>query len=104
MRRKRYKYDFAVEKESGDAKASMVYAGLSFAFMLISFCSVYFGISEKTAGVVGLTATLLSLAGFLVGLNSLRDRDTSHGFGIFGTVANGLLAVLWIGLYLAGIN
>ena len=39
-----------------------------------------------------------------IGLKSLRDQETSHSFGIFGTVANGLLAVLWIGLYLAGIN
>lgn len=104
MRRKRYKYDFAARKESGDAKASVVYASLSAVLMLLSFCSVYFGISEKTSGIVGLSATLLSLAGFLIGLNSLRDRDRSHGFGIFGTVTNGLLAVLWIGLYLAGIN
>ena len=104
MRRKKYKYDFAVKKESGDGKASLVYAGLSFAFVLISFCSVYFGISETAAGAVGLTATLLSLAGFLIGLKSLRDRDAAHSFGIFGTVANGLLAVIWIGLYLAGIN
>lgn len=104
MRRKKYKYDFAVKKESGDGKASIVYAGLSFAFVLVSFCSVYFGISEAVAGIVGFAATLLSLAGFMVGLSSLRDRDAHHSFGIFGTVSNGLLAVIWIGLYLAGIN
>ena len=104
MRKKRYKYDFAAKKESGNGKASLVYAVISFAFVLISFCSVYFGISEVVAGAVGLTATLLSLAGFFVGLSSLRDRETSHSFGIFGTVSNGLLAVIWIGLYLAGIN
>lgn len=104
MRRKRYKYNFETGKEPWDGKASVWYAGLSFAFALISFCSVYFGISEKTAGAVGLAATLLSLTGFFIGLKSLRDRESSHIFGIFGTVANGLLAVLWIGLYLAGIN
>ena len=104
MRRKKYKYDFAAKKESGDGKSSLIYAGLSFAFVLVSFCSVYFGISETAAGAVGFAATLLSLAGFLIGLNSLRDRETGHSFGVFGTVANGLLAVIWIGLYLAGIN
>lgn len=104
MRKKRYKYDFAAKKEAGDGKASVVYAVISFAFVLVSFCSVYFGISEAVAGAVGLAATLLSLAGFFIGLKSLRNQETSHSFGIFGTVANGLLAVLWIGLYLAGIN
>lgn len=104
MRRKKYKYDFAVKREPEDGKASVVYAGLSFAFVLVSFCSVYFGISETVAGAVGFTATLLALAGFVVGLLSLRDRDAHHSFGIIGTVANGLLAVVWIGLYLAGIN
>ena len=103
MRKKRYKYDFAAKKEAGDGKASVVYAVISFAFVLVSFCSVYFGISEAVAGAV-LAATLLSLVGFFIGLKSLRDQETSHSFGIFGTVANGLLAVLWIGLYLAGIN
>lgn len=104
MRRKKYKYNFAVKKESGDGKASLVYAGLSFVFVLVSFGSVFFGISEVMAGIVGLAATLLAVAGFIVGLFSLRDRDRSHSFGIVGTVANGLLAVFWIGLYLAGIN
>ena len=104
MLKKRYKYNFAAKKESGDGKASVVYAVMSFVFILISFCSVYFGISEAVAGAVGLAATLLSLAGFFIGIRSLLNRETNHSFGIFGTVSNGLLAVLWIGLYLAGIN
>ncbi len=104
MRRKKYKYDFALKKESQEGKASLVYWAFSFLLFMASFGSVYFGISEALTGVVGLTATLLALVGFIMGLKSLCDKETSHSFGILGTVANGLLAVAWIGLYLAGIN
>lgn len=100
MRKKRYKYNFSGEKDAKGGKISLVYAGISLACILVSFLSVYFGISEVTAGALGLMATLLALVGFFTGLSSLHDTR----YGALGAVLNGLLAVVWIGLYLAGIN
>lgn len=104
MRKKRYKYNFAGKKEAQGGKISLIYAGLSFVCIVASFLSVYMGFSETTAGVVGLAATLLAVVGFFTGLSSLHESLYGPGKGALGAVLNGLLAVIWIGLYLAGIN
>ncbi len=104
MRKKRYKYNFSGEKEARGDRISLIYAGISLTCILFSFLSVYFGISEVTAGVLGLAATLLALVGFFTGLSSLHESLYSTRYGALGAVLNGLLAVAWIGLYLAGIN
>ena len=104
MRKKRYKYNFAGEKDAKGGRISLVYAGISLVCILVSFLSVYFGISEVTAGALGLMATLLALVGFFTGLSSLHESLYGTRYGALGAVLNGLLAVVWIGLYLAGIN
>ena len=104
MRKKRYKYNFSGEKDAKGGQISLVYAGISLACILVSFLSVYFGISEVTAGALGLMATLLALVGFFTGLSSLHEGLYGTRYGALGAVLNGLLAVVWIGLYLAGIN
>lgn len=104
MRKKKYKYNFSVEEGFTRGRISLIYAGISFVCILIAFLSVFLGISETAAGALGLAATLLALVGFFTGLSGLHEGFYSSRYAALGAVFNGLLAVIWIGLYLAGIN
>ena len=99
MRKKKYKYNFSGKEGYTGGRISLIYAGISFVCILIAFLSVFLGISETAAG-----ALLLALVGFFTGLSGLHEGFYSSRYAALGAVLNGLLAVIWIGLYLAGIN
>ena len=104
MRRKKYKYDFAGKQESERGRVSILYALVSFVLMAVSFGSVYLNISVVVTGLFGFAATILSVVGFFMALKSFKEKESAHNFSAAGTILNGLLAVIWIGLFLAGIK
>lgn len=105
MKRKRYKYSFAANREAKGGVASLVYGGLSLAFFLISAIVSFArrGDVSLIMGAVGFAALLLALAGFVLGLASFSEKNRNHRGSMVGSLVNGLLAVAWIGIYLVGI-
>lgn len=102
---KRYRYAFARKKEAGKGKLSV---GLGIASFLLFLTSVLlsFFLEEKfgfIVGGVGLFAMLLSVYGFLMGLLSFSEENRKHRTSIIGSIANGIIMVCWVGLYLTGI-
>ena len=50
-----------------------------------------------------LSATLLSVYGFIMGLLSFSEEGRSHKTSIIGSISNGLFLIVWIGVYLTGL-
>ena len=102
---KRYRYAFAKQKEAPLGKFSVVLFLVCVLLMAaaVLLSSLDFRDHGVIAGGICLFATMLSGYGFVQGLRSLSGRTYAHGFGVFGSIANGLLMIGLIGMYLAGI-
>ena len=57
-----------------------------------------------TLGIFGLMGILLSVIGFITGLISFGEKKKNHRFSTAGSLANGLLAVFWLALFLIGVS
>ena len=54
-------------------------------------------------GGVGLFATLLSVYGFIMGLLSFSEEGRSHKTSSIGSISNGIIMIIWLGIYLTGL-
>lgn len=102
---KRYRYAFAQQKEAPGGKLSL---GLAVASAVLYVMAVLFSafLGEKGAGLVGgicVFAALLSVYGFIQGLRSFSGGKYAHRFSIVASIANGILMVSWLALYLLGV-
>lgn len=103
---KRYRYAFAKKKEAQKGKLS---TGLAVGSLLLFAAAVE--IAFLTGGTVGyivgglsLFAMLLSVYGFAMGLRSFSEEDRAHRTSMIGSIANGVIMVGWIGMFLLGIS
>lgn len=105
MGRKRFKYAFAGKKEAEGGLASLTYAGLSLGIFLVSAVSAFItrGNNGILFGALGLAAMLFALCGFVTGLVSFSEKDRKHRGSVIGSLISGILAVIWLSLYLIGI-
>jgi len=55
-------------------------------------------------GAIGLFSFLLSVYGFYLGIQSFSEKNVNHRYCIVGSMASGILAVLWLALFLTGIS
>lgn len=104
MKRK-YKYSFVKKEDTEDGFASVVYAGISLVIFIIAACISFLfeGNAGSWIGVLGLMAVLFSVVGFLTGLKSFKERDKNYRFSAIGSLANGVILVGWLALFLIGI-
>lgn len=105
MAKKRYKYNFAKKKHSVKGIISSILAGISLGlFCISSVCSLFFhGKGGIYLGVMGLIAISISVYGFVLGLRSFSDKNRDLLFCKIGSVSCGILMVIWLSLFLAGI-
>ena len=101
---KRYRYAFAKKKESGKGKLSV---GLSIASLVLFPAAIVLSLFlperyEFVTGCVCLFAALLSAYGFLVGLCGFSEEDRKHTTNTVGAIANGMILVGWLSMYLMG--
>ena len=54
-------------------------------------------------GAVALFAMLTAVYGFYLGLKSFGEIKVSHSRSVIGSVSCGVLAVLWLALFLIGV-
>ncbi len=45
-----------------------------------------------------------SVYGFLMGIKSLKNQQKSHRLGVIGALLCGVLAVIWLGIFLTGVS
>ena len=76
---RRYRYSFTKKKEAGKGQYGFVTGG------------------------VCLFAALLSIYGFIMGLLSFSEAGKGHKTSIIGSITNGIIMILWLGIYLTGV-
>ena len=54
-------------------------------------------------GGTGLFAMLLSAYGFALGLSSFSEENRKHRTSMIGSILNGVILVIWLGLFLSGV-
>ena len=106
MARKRYKYVFTRKTHT---KGGKLYSILAFASFLLfvgsAICSMMMGGKGGLyLGAAGFNAIGFSVYGFILGLKSFSEENRNVLYSKVGAVANGLLTVLWITMFLIGIG
>lgn len=104
---KRYRYAFARQKEAEDGVFSAILAGVSLSLFFIAvLVSCIFrgaGVSGPVIGGLSICGILLAIYGFIQGLRSFSAKARSHTFSTVGSIANGVIMIGWLGLYLTGV-
>lgn len=106
MARKRYKYAFTRKKHTKGGRTSSILALASFLlFAGSAICSMLMGGKGGLyLGAAGLIAMGFSIYGFILGLKSFSEENRNVLYSKIGAVANGLLTVIWITMFLIGIG
>ena len=92
---RRYRYAFAKKREAAKGKWSV---GLAVVLALF--------LDGKLGGLIGgtgLFAMLLSAYGFALGLSSFSEENRKHRTSMIGSILNGVILVIWLGLFLSGV-
>lgn len=104
---KRYRYAFARQKEAENGILSAALAGISLALFFIAVTvSCIFrgaGVSGPVIGGLSVCGMLLAVYGFIQGMRSFSAKSRSHTFSTVGSIANGVIMIGWLGLYLIGV-
>ena len=88
---RRYRYAFAKKREAAKGKWSVGLAAASLVLFIVAVVLALF-LDGKLGGLIGgtgLFAMLLSAYGFALGL--------------IGSILNGVILVIWLGLFLSGV-
>lgn len=103
---KRYRYAFA-KKKRGTAGKTVSSAGGCFTGFICdcSFAGIFLqGQYGYIVGGISLCAMLLSVYGFAMGLKSFSEENRTHKAGMIGSIANGIIMIGWLGIFLMGIS
>ena len=103
---RRYRYAFAKKKEAQKGKLSTALAAVSLFLFVIAVLLAFFmeGKFGYIVGGVSLCAMLLSIYGFAMGLMSFSEENRTHRTSMIGSVANGIVMIGWLGIFLLGIS
>lgn len=103
---KKYKYSFAPDAQSGNGVFATVAGAVSLAlFLVVCILSLLRGGDANAAvGAIGLFGFLFSVYAFIVGIRSLREKKVNHRFCIVGSIASGIMSVIWLALFFGGIK
>lgn len=102
---RRYRYAFAKKREASKGKWSV---GLAAASLVLFIAAVVLALffDGKLGGLIGgtgLFAILLSAYGFTLGLSSFSEENRKHRTSMVGSILNGVILVIWLGLFLSGV-
>ena len=103
---RRYRYAFAKKKEAQKGKLSKGLASASLILFITAVLLAFFMNGEfgYIVGGVSLCAMLLSIYGFAMGLKSFSEENRTHRTSMIGSIANGIIMIGWLGIFLLGIS
>ncbi len=103
---KKYKYSFAGKKEVREGRGAVMLSALALVLFLISVGMSY--IAEGSAGVItgafGLFSFLCAVYGLYLGITALRARKKGHALAAAGSIASGIVAIIWLTVFLMGLK
>ena len=100
------KFSFYKKETATDAKVSLALSGISLVAVLVLVILSSRGIAADRGilGAVGLAAALLSVYAFFLGIRTLARRDSRIRIAAAATIAAGVMVILWVALFLAGVS
>ena len=103
---RRYRYAFAKKKEAQKGKLSTGLAAASLILFITAVLLAFFMNGEfgYIVGGVSLCAMLLSIYGFAMGLKSFSEENRTHRTSMIGSIANGIIMIGWLGIFLLGLS
>lgn len=101
---KRFKYTSRLKPETQGGSAAVLMGGISGVLFIIGAITAFIGWSSNVLGVIGLMGILLAVCGFFIGLHSFSEKDKNHRYSTIGSLACGIIAVIWLAVYLVGIR
>lgn len=103
---KKFKYSFAPDANARGGVEATAAAGISLFFLLVASVISFAleGEGGAVLGAVGLFSFLVAAYGFYLGIKSFSEKHVNHRYSIIGSMSSGILAVLWLGLFLLGVS
>lgn len=102
---KRRSYKFSDKRHPVKALVSVALMVIAFAAIIsLSFWSSGTeGNGGLLIGGIGLAAMIVSLVGFILGIQSLKQKEIIYLFPIMGTLMNGFLLIAYFIIYIIGL-
>ena len=93
---RRYRYAFAKKREASKGKWSV---GLAAASLVLFIAAVVLALffDGKLGGLIGGTGLFAML------LSSFSEENRKHRTSMVGSILNGVILVIWLGLFLSGV-
>lgn len=103
---KKYKYSFAPDQNSKGGIQAVILSGISLFLLLLTalISGAFQGKGGNYLGAFGLFSFLTASYGFLLGIKSFSEKNVNHRYSMIGSLLGGILAVLWLGIFLTGIS
>ncbi|MCQ2500323.1 MAG: hypothetical protein MJ117_03125 [Lachnospiraceae bacterium] len=103
---KKYKYSFAGKKEVREGRGAILLSTLALALFFISIILSY--LSEGHAGIIvgafGLFSFLCAVYSFIQEIKILSKMTKGHGIAAAGAILSGIVAILWLTIFLLGLK
>lgn len=103
--KKRFRYSFTKKEETEGGVASVIFSVISLILFLATAGISFFreGKAGMWIGSLGFMAFLFSVSGFLIGIRSFHEKEKNYRFSVMGSMANGVISVGWLAIFLIGV-
>ena len=97
-------YKFTAKKHTKQGMASSALALLALILLVLGLVLSFrkAGKAGAAAGLVGFASMAASFAGFVFGVRGFHEEDVYYFFSQIGVVLNGILFILWVLIFVAG--
>lgn len=102
-RRPKYKFAKKVYAQKGILSTWIALASTGLFLISVIISYAFRGDAGVFLGGLGLMTILLSIFGFFLGVRGYAEKNCSHLFCMIGTLANGLISIIYLALYAAGV-
>lgn len=106
FKRRKEAFKFSDKKHSVKGMISFIMGVVSCIGLLVLFyvSSLSAGSGGLLLGVTGMGLCVVSVAGFIIGAKSCKEKDIYYNAPVIGLVLNGFLSSIYLILYMLGIS
>ena len=105
VKRKKEVYKFSGRNHSIRGLISVIIGGITLLALIILsvISSLSGGNGGLILGIIGMVLFIMSIAGFILGIKSCREKEIFYTAPVVGMVLNGFLFIVFFALYMVGI-
>lgn len=102
--KKRYTFLEKEHPEGGVLAAKLALVSLALLILDVFVSFLYQGSAGRFTGAIAFTGMLLSLYGLWSGMRSFSEKDASPVYPVTGSIGSGIMLIVYLALFLAGIG